>query len=82
MAVSNNNRSYMTISPELQEQIRKDRAEHKENPYACKDEDIIRRDPTHDKANIWRPAFVRDVEKIMHIPYYSRYMDKTQVFSL
>ena len=77
-----NNRTYKSLSPELQEQIIKDRAEYKVNPYACKDEDIIRRDPSHDKANIWRPAFVRDVEKIMHIPYYSRYMDKTQVFSL
>ena len=31
--------------------------------------------------NIWRPAFVRDIEKIMHLPYYNRYADKTQVFS-
>ena len=82
MTVSNNNRNYKSLSPELQERIKADREEHKVNPYACKDEDIIRRDPSHDKANIWRPAFVRDVEKIMHIPYYSRYMDKTQVFSL
>lgn len=82
MTVSNNNRSYKSLSKELQERIKEDRGNHVVNPYACKDEDIIRRDPTHDKANIWRPAFVRDVEKIMHIPYYSRYMDKTQVFSL
>ncbi len=73
---------YKSLSAELQERIKEDRANHAVNPYACKDEDIIRRDPSHDKANIWRPAFVRDVEKIMHIPYYSRYMDKTQVFSL
>lgn len=73
---------YKSLSAELQERIIEDRANHVVNPYACKDEDIIRRDPSHDKANIWRPAFVRDVEKIMHIPYYSRYMDKTQVFSL
>lgn len=82
MAVSNDNRTYKSLSPELQERIKEDRENHAVNPYACKDEDIIRRDPSHDKANIWRPAFVRDVEKIMHIPYYSRYMDKTQVFSL
>ena len=73
---------YKSLSAELQERIKEDRANHVVNPYACQDEDIIRRDPSHDKANIWRPAFVRDVEKIMHIPYYSRYMDKTQVFSL
>ena len=80
--MSDKNRSYKSLSKELQQRIQEDRANHVVNPYACKDEDIIRRDPTHDKANIWRPAFVRDVEKIMHIPYYSRYMDKTQVFSL
>ncbi len=34
-----------------------------------------------DKANLWRPAFVRDIEKIIHLPYYNRYTDKTQVFS-
>ena len=36
----------------------------------------------HDRANLWRPPFVRDIEKIMHLPYYNRYGDKTQVFSL
>lgn len=30
---------------------------------------------------MWRPVFVRDTEKIMHLPYYNRYADKTQVFS-
>lgn len=42
----------------------------------------IRRNPDRDKATLWRGAFVRDVEKIMHSPYYNRYADKTQVFSL
>lgn len=42
----------------------------------------IRRDKSHDKALLWRGAFVRDVEKILHNPYYNRYTDKTQVFSL
>ena len=42
----------------------------------------VRRNPEHDRANLWRPAFVRDAEKILHCPYYNRYGDKTQVFSL
>ena len=37
--------------------------------------------PKKDKANLHRPAFVREVEKILHCPYYNRYTDKTQVFS-
>lgn len=35
----------------------------------------------HDKATIIRPAFDRDIEKIMYVPAYNRYNDKTQVFS-
>lgn len=45
------------------------------------DDPAIRRDSNHDKAFLWRGAFVRDTEKIMHSPYYNRYTDKTQVFS-
>ncbi len=40
-----------------------------------------RRRNEHDIANLWRPAYVRDCEKIIHCPYYNRYSDKTQVFS-
>ena len=35
----------------------------------------------HDEATITRPAFARDIEKIINIPAYNRYTDKTQVFS-
>ena len=30
----------------------------------------------------WKGPFLRDIDKIMHCPYFSRYADKTQVFSL
>lgn len=73
---------YHNLSEELQARITEDRKNYMVNPYAFQDEDVLRRNMEHDKANLWRPAFVRDVEKIMHIPYYNRYADKTQVFSL
>lgn len=73
---------YDNLSKELQEKIINDRQNHWINPYAFKDENILRRRMDHDKAKLWRPAFVRDCEKIMHIPFYNRYADKTQVFSL
>lgn len=73
--------NYKKLSPEIQERIIDDRKNNKINPYAFKDEDVYRRDNNRDKANLWRPAFVRDVEKIMNVPYYNRYSDKTQVFS-
>lgn len=72
---------YEKLSDELVIKINKDREKGVENPYACKNSDIIRRNPDRDKENLWRPAFVRDVEKIIHSPYYNRYADKTQVFS-
>lgn len=73
---------YNNLSEEVQKRIIEDRENHYVNPYAFRDEDVVRRNPDHDKANLWRPAFVRDTEKIMHNPYYNRYADKTQVFSL
>ena len=77
-----NTTHYINLSEETASRIEKDRADHRDNPCRCPDSDIIRRDPSHDIANVQRPAFVRDIEKIMNIPYYNRYSDKTQVFSL
>ncbi len=74
--------NYHQLSGKLQKRIKEDRAAHIVNPYAFRDDDVLRRYMDHDKASLWRPAFVRDCEKIMHIPYYNRYGDKTQVFSL
>lgn len=73
---------YISLSEELQERIREDRKNHAENPFACSEDAIVRRNPNRDKASLWRPGYVRDCEKIMHTPYYNRYQDKTQVFSL
>lgn len=72
---------YHSLSTVLVEKIEEDRRNGWKNPYAFLDEKIMRRDKEHDTPKLWRPAFVRDVEKIMHMPYYNRYSDKTQVFS-
>ena len=72
---------YHQLSRELQERVQADRAAHWENPWRFPDEGAQRRDMDRDKASLWRPAFVRDSEKIMHLPLYNRYADKTQVFS-
>ena len=50
--------------------------------FGCDDAKAVRRDNGHDNPSVWRPAFVRDIDKIMHCPFYNRYTDKTQVFSL
>ena len=69
--------NYISLSKELQEKIKNNTSDK----HILSD-DAIRRNPDHDKANLWRPAYVRDIEKILHSPYYNRYTDKTQVFSL
>lgn len=74
--------NYLNLSQELQERIVDDRKNNWVNPYAFQNENVVRKYTNHDIANIWRPAFVRDCEKVMHNPYYNRYSDKTQVFSL
>ena len=69
------------LSSALQKQIKQDLESGCRPCYACQNEDVIRRDHKKDKQSLWRPAFVRDVEKIIHCPFYNRYADKTQVFS-
>ena len=51
------------------------------SPFACEDSSAIRR-TEKDKETFLRSAFWRDADKIMNCPYFSRYADKTQVFSL
>lgn len=43
---------------------------------------VRRRNLAKDAATVWRPTFVHDIDKILHCPFYNRYTDKTQVFSL
>ena len=70
------------LSDELAAQIAADRAAGWRNPYRTDEADCIRREARQRDANsIWRPAFVRDTEKILHLPAYNRYNGKTQVFS-
>ncbi len=72
---------YDRVNKELVERIHHDRENHISNPYACTNDKVIRRDGSRDKENLHRPAYVRDIEKILYCPYYNRYTDKTQVFS-
>ncbi len=43
---------------------------------------VYRHTQNESPALSWKPTFVQDIEKIMNCPYYNRYTDKTQVFSL
>jgi len=70
------------VSPELMERMEKEKSTLTFEKVGFSDKDIIRRHIVpKDEATIWRPAFVHDIDKILHCPYYSRYGDKTQAFS-
>ena len=71
------------LSEDIHSKIAKELANRPLSAYATKDDNILRRyDRAKDESLIWRPPFVQDVEKILHCPFYNRYADKTQAFSL
>ena len=73
---------YESLSKETVQKMEADRQNNTLPKVGFCEADVIRRrDKESDRANIIRTAFVRDIDKIMHSPYYSRYADKTQVFS-
>ena len=73
---------YLTLDPDIEAAIRADRAAGRRNPHAFDDANVTRREAkAHDEATLARPAFARDIEKILNVPAYNRYADKTQVFS-
>ena len=74
---------YEVLSAEMTERIQSDRDNNTFPAVAFPNADVIRRrNLVKDKGSVWRPTFVHDIDKIMHCPYYNRYTDKTQVFSL
>ncbi len=65
---------YHSLSKELEEKIKKEKG-------LVSHHEPLRRTESHAGNTLLRPAFIRDTETILHSPYYSRYTDKTQVFS-
>lgn len=72
---------YEKLSDEISCKIESDRQKVFISDVAFDENNVIRRYNDRDKANIIRTAFIRDIDKIIHCPYYNRYADKTQVFS-
>lgn len=74
---------YEMLSDALSSQIEADRRSGHLPLFGFENDRVIRRKQVAtDTATIWRPPFVHDIDKILHCPYYNRYTDKTQVFSL
>ena len=73
---------YDVLSEITEKMIKDDIANNTLPRFGFDDAKAVRRDNGRDTPSVWRPAFVRDIDKIMHCPFYNRYTDKTQVFSL
>lgn len=74
---------YNELSKDLQIKIKKEKAESSFINVAFNEKNAVRRrNNPHDWSSVIRNAFIRDVDKILNCPYYNRYADKTQVFSL
>lgn len=70
---------YEELSPALAARMAADEGL---SPYAFDETALLRRrNNPHDNATAWRTGCIRDIDKILHCPYYNRYADKTQVFS-
>lgn len=74
---------YEKLSQEISQQIEQAKmGVNVPNVAATNDSAIRRISVQKDEPTVWRPSFVQDVDKILHCPFYGRYADKTQVFSL
>ena len=75
--------TYEQLSPAVTAMIEQASNANQKTSFAFDEIHVIRReDSPKDTASVWRTAFIRDIDKIMHCPYFNRYADKTQVFSL
>ena len=74
---------YEALSQEITNRIAEAKKTGNVPAVAFNNERVVRRrNVARDNATVWRPTFVHDIDKIIHCPYYNRYTDKTQVFSL
>ena len=70
------------LTPAVAAEVSRMRGEGMRSEFATPDAAAIRRrDDDRDVDTPLRPAFVRDAEKIIHMPAYNRLAGKTQVFS-
>ena len=58
--------------------MHREKAENSFARLAFDENEVVRRNPEKDKANIIRTAFIRDCDKIIHCPFYNRYADTVE----
>lgn len=70
------------LSAALSARIEQEQSNRTYTDLSFHDHMAIRRHNSDKATPVWRPKFAKDIDRIMYSPYYNRYTDKTQVFSL
>ena len=70
------------LSDAISEKIEYEKRSRSFADRAFPDNMAVRRHSNMKPVPVWRPKFAKDIDRIMYSPYYNRYTDKTQVFSL
>ena len=70
------------LSDALSARMEQEKADRSYIDVSCHNSAAVRRHENNKPASVWRPQFSMDIDRIMYSPYYNRYTDKTQVFSL
>ena len=70
------------LSAALSARMEQEKANRTYVDLSFHDNMAIRRFGSDKASPVWRPKFAKDIDRIMYSPYYNRYTDKTQVFSL
>ena len=73
--MSKNELRYERLSAEIEQKMNEDIGNDTLPALSFDEDKVIRRNNERDKASILRTAFIRDIDKIMHCPYYNRYAD-------
>ena len=70
------------LSLDLSSRMEQEKTDRTYFDFSCHDDKALRKFGGQKEAQIWRPNFAKDIDRILYSPYYNRYTDKTQVFSL
>ncbi len=73
---------YDALSKELSEKIEYENKTGSFINAGFDEKESLRRIPLAADRSVWCNPFIRDVDTIIHSPYFNRYADKTQVYSL
>ena len=73
---------YETLSTDLRARIARETQECSYQNFSFDEAKLFRRREEPCAAAFWATPFVQDIDRIMRSPYFSRYADKTQVYSL